>query len=100
MLPLVGLGFLASACPLAEQARFFFGIQQLANWLRVPLSCCRYCSGKRGKGKKGKFGADYSGASHIAELHALLRATVMVSIASKNNAVRNVVHTTRIYFQR
>lgn len=41
--------------------------------------CCRYCSGKKGKGKKGKFGVDYSGASHIAELHALLRATVMVS---------------------
>lgn len=39
----------------------------------------RYCSGKRNKGKKGKFGWDYSGASHIAELHALLRATVMVS---------------------
>lgn len=43
------------------------------------IVACRYCAGKKGKGKKGKFGVDYSGASHIAELHALLRATVMVS---------------------
>eukprot|EP00752_Nemacystus_decipiens_P010813 g9618.t2 len=44
----------------------------------------RYCSGKKGRGTKGKFGADFSGASHIAELHALLRATVMVRRLKKN----------------
>ncbi|CAM9826147.1 unnamed protein product, partial [Phaeothamnion confervicola] len=39
----------------------------------------RYCAGK-----KGRFGWDYSGSSNIPELHALLRATVMVRRLKKD----------------
>lgn len=60
-------------CPV----RTILALKLCHPWTVLVLS--RYCSGKKNKGKKGKFGVDYSGASHIAELHALLGATVMVS---------------------
>lgn len=49
----------------------------------------RYCAGRKSKRKRGKVGgADYSGASHIAELHALLRATVMVRLAFRDTLTK------------
>ncbi|CAM9872577.1 unnamed protein product [Discosporangium mesarthrocarpum] len=73
--------FLSGTPALSRPVELFMQLHTInaKTWANYHDFGMRYCSGKR-----GKFGWDFSGSSHIPELHALLRATIMVRRLKKD----------------